>query len=214
MAYIVTDEYFIKELSIPNITDTRDVSSPNSFEQWIDKEARLLLKDALGYELFKDFDGYVDVSGVINPAAPTKWLNLVNGVEYTVDSVVYRWEGLIYSEGSFKGSLMAYFVYCKWLEYQMSQLSGMGEKRGQAVNAEPYNSTQRLTTLWNTFVDKYQSTECYFPVNYYYDGVLVTDYSPNGTSNFVSLIKFLEDNKTDYPDAALKMYDVRNQLGI
>lgn len=215
MAYIVTREYFLKELSIPNVNEVRDVSGgTDTFEMYIDKEARQLLKDALGYDLFKDFDSYVDVNGVISPVAPAKWLNLVNGTDYVVDGVTYRWQGLIFDEGAFKSSVLAYYVYCKWLEFQISQMTGVGEMKGDAVNSTPYNSTQRLVTLWNTFVEMYQDTECKSPVRYYYDGVLVNDYSYHSNSNYVSLIKFLQDNDTDYQDASLRLYGLRNSLGI
>lgn len=217
MAYIVTREHFIKELSIPSANfDNRDIKGGNdTFDMYMDKEARELLGNALNFTLFSDLDSYVDVNGVLSPTAPQKWLNLVNGKTYTKDGVDYRWKGLIYEEGAFKGSVLAYYVYCKWLEYQVSQLTIMGEKRGEASNTSSFNSTYRLTNIWNEFVSQYQGDYVNSGIKYYLHGVPVTDYAYSGNkSQYVSLLQFLIDNETDYPDAGLKLYEYKNSFGI
>lgn len=96
-----------------------------------------------------------------------------------------------------------------------SALSGVGNVVIEAKNATNVNNTQISTTVWNEFVNQYQSDYHTRPYNYIYNGVHVVDWlGYNNESGFVSLVKFLSDNDTDYPDATLKMYDFKNQLGL
>ena len=103
--YIIDVSYFIRELSIPNVNETLSESGMN-LEYFIDEKVRLLLQKALGYQLFKDFDSNV-VNGVLQATTPQKWVNLVEGVEYTKSGKPYKWNGLIYQDGAFKKSLLA-----------------------------------------------------------------------------------------------------------
>lgn len=214
MAYIIDESYFQRELYVPN-SDELNSGAFNELQSFIDDKARLCLKNALGYALFKDLDDNI-TDGVLNDDAPQKWIDLVNGVEYTLDGKTYKWQGLIYTEGAFKKSLLANFVYCEWLTYNQSRMSGVGEVVTTAKNAINVNSTQRLVTIWNDFVDMYQDgIYNYEYQEYYHNNIKVIDWLGNSTYNdYVSLIKFLVDNDTYYPDAPLRRYKKQNQLGI
>jgi hypothetical protein len=212
--YLGVDKtYFIKELSIPNVNDAGEVSTNLTFD--IDKYGRLLNKKALGNVLYADLDSEL-VDGNLPNTAPQKWLNYVNGTDYTKDGKTYTWQGLSYAEGSFKTSIIAYYVYYFWLENQISSLTPVGLKMIEAKNASGVNPTQLMVTIWNEFLKQYQS-EVFAdrPHFYYINGVPITDWIGNQrTDNYVSLLTFLEDNKTDYPDATMFRYEVKNQLGI
>ena len=55
----------------------------------------------------------------------------------------------------------------------------------------------------------------YNPTVFYKEGVKVIDWIGNNTNDdYVSLIKFLSDNDQDYPEASLKLYKTKNQLGL
>lgn len=212
--YIIDESYFIKEIRIPNASEIDVSGSTDSFDSWIDQQARLCLQNALGSVLFADFDSNV-TNGVLDVGAPTKWLDLVNGKTYTKDGYTYIWKGLAFTEGTFKGSLLAYFTYCKWLEFQLSQQTGMGEARGKAVNSMSANSTHRYVMLWNAFVEMYQGKYSETNTLRYIKGVPVRDYYGGRENNsFVSLVEYLKDNEDDYPDPLLIEYNFQNTFGF
>ena len=119
MAYLIDETYFQRELFVPNADDT-DRSAYTELQEFIDNKSRLLLKEVLGYTLFKDLDQNI-TNGILDAGAPQKWLNLVNGVEYVKDGYTYYWEGLLVQEGAFKKSLLANFVFYHWLYYKQTK---------------------------------------------------------------------------------------------
>lgn len=214
MAYLIDETYFQRELFVPN-ADDQDRGAYKELQEFIDEKSRLCLKEALGYVLFKELDSYID-DGNLEGSAPSIWGNLVNGVEYTVNGNTYKWEGLISTEGAFKRSLLANYTYYYWLYYNQSTMSGVGEVVLNAKNAINVNSTQRLVSTWNTFLQMYQGNKTQSGYNkYYHKGIKVIDYIGGGTDdNYVHLIKFLSDNNEYYPNAALKLHKPKNQLGL
>ncbi len=211
--YIIDESYFIKQYIIPNSVETDVSGNTETFEVWIDSKARLCLQEALGTTLFNDLDSNV-ASGVYTPGV-TKWDNLVNGVEYTYQGKTYSWKGLIYTEGTFKGSLLVPFVYSEWLRYENTRMTGVGEVTGQAINAMNVNSTYRYVSVWNEFVKQYQggSNDGSYPKITVKNGIPLYDYF-GGDETYVSLLKFLLHNPTDYPNPSLKCYEFTNTLGI
>lgn len=212
--YLIDASYFTRELSIPNVNEANS-SEAGVLTQFIDDKVRLLLQYALGYDLFTELDENI-TNGVLHNDAPQIWKNLVNGKIYTKNDKSYCWQGLAYTNGAFKVSLLANYVYHEYLQYQYSQLTGAGEVSIQVKNAIGINSNQRLTKVWNEFVEMYQGYN--FGHNglvYMHNGVAVRDYF-NGFDNsqYVSLITFLQDNDGDYPDANLGLFKVKNQLGL
>tara|TARA_R110000782_G_scaffold72273_3_gene144783 strand:- start:475 stop:1119 length:645 start_codon:yes stop_codon:yes gene_type:complete len=214
MAYLIDETYFQRELFVPNADDT-DRSAYTELQEFIDNKSRLLLKEVLGYTLFKDLDQNI-TNGILDAGAPQKWLNLVNGVEYVKDGYTYYWEGLLVQEGAFKKSLLANFVFYHWLYYNQSTMSGVGEVVLNAKNATNINSTQRLTSVWNEFVNMYQGKQTKYTYSEYRrNGIKVIDWVGNNTNDYYSsLIMFLSDNEETYAKAPLKMYHTINQFGL
>lgn len=211
--YLIDETYFIKELSVPNINEM-DADNLTILTQYMDDFARKLLKDALGYDLFKELNTNI-TSGVLDVGAPQKWIDLVNGCEYTKDGKIYKWNGLIFTEGLHKSSLLAKFVFYHWLKYNVTTITGTGEKSIKSVNADSVNSNQRLVTVWNDFVSEYQGSNTRFPTVWYKGATKVIDWFGGGESfGYVSLIQFLTDNETNYPDATLITYSLQNQFGL
>lgn len=211
--YLIDDTYFVRELAIPTIEDMNSVAS-TELELFIDERCRFILREEiLNPELFSDLDSNID-NGVLDVDAPQKWKDLVNGVTYTEDGIDYTWRGLLFAEGSFKGSLLAYYTYCFWYEAQVSYVSGVGDVQAKAKNANNVNPNQRLVNTWNTFVSMYQGN-CEYPYGrfYYHDGVPVSDWFGSADRN-VSLLQFLKHRESDYPDARMKRYEFKNQLGL
>lgn len=203
--YIIDASYFQADKAIPNALELN--SSVNTvLEQFIDKKVRLLLKNALGYQLFNDLDSNI-TNGVLDDGAPLIWQNLVNGVEYTDSVENLKWQGLKQIEGTVKHSLLADFVYYFWLENEAIKNTGVGLVTATSKNANnvSYNST--LSRHWNNFMLQYQG-ELYDYNNWFFDINFNNDY------NYVSLLKFLKDNDADYPDATLRIYNFKNEFGI
>jgi hypothetical protein len=210
--FIIDGTYFIRNYNIPNANELQTGSSIQLM-QYIDERVPFVLKQALGFELFKDLtDNMTD--GILNADAEQRWKDLVNGKTYEKNSKEYRWNGLAYTEGTFKNSLLTPFVYYHYLKDHVSQLSGVGEVAGTAKNAESVNSNQRLVNAWNDFILQYQGACRNKPLRYYKDLVLVTDYYGGKDNSFVDLLTFLQDNQTDYPDAPLTRYELQNSFGL
>jgi len=209
--YIINETYFIKELNIPNDNSIDVSGSTTPFESYIDKESRLCLQNALGSVLFAELDSLV-VGGTYVPDG-SKWDQFIEGETYDFQGVSYTWKGLIFTEGTFKGSVLAYFVYCKWLEFQLSQQTGMGEAKGSAINSQSMNATHRYVNTWNNFIELYQGSERSESFSFV-NGVPFLDYFGANGGSYVSLITYLKHKKDDFENASLKMYEAKNTLGI
>jgi len=213
--YIIDETYFNGGFEIPNVLELNSDAKDN-LEAVVNDKSRLFLQEALGYTEFEDLDQYV-VNGVFDEnIAPQKWLDFVNGKEYTLNGNTYKWQGLIYLQGSLKKSILTDFCYYYWLEEKQSQMVGVGEIVLDAKNANRVNSTQRLVRVWNEFVEKNQK-QCNSVINgaiSFVKGVRFTDYYSGSSNRYVSLVKYLEDNKEDYPSANPRLYETINQLGL
>lgn len=201
--YIIDETYFIKDLAVPNVQPSLDIpNNEMAFEMYIDKYARQLLQNALGVVLFEQLDSQIE-NGSLKPTADQKWKDLVNGKTYQKDGRDLKWKGLIYSEGIFKGSILANYTYYHWHLDQVSRMSGMGEVKGKAVNTAIVNSTERSVRVWNQFIIMYQGFRsmgdgCHFSIK---NGVPFYDYFGGSNSQFVDLLTFLSDHESDYPNA-------------
>lgn len=212
--YLHTREYYQRQLTVPNASGLSANGEPDKLEILADGVPRMFLQNALGNVLFNELDSYV-TNGVLDSGAPQKWLNLVNGVEYTKSNVLKTWKGLTYSEGAFKTSILAYVTYYHWLIDNVSNTTNFGEVVGKSKGAENVDSTQKVVEIWNELVKMNQSYYNYQHANIsYVNGVKFTDWFINSTSNYVSLVTFLQDNELDYPDSTCKLYEIKNQFGI
>jgi len=225
MPYLIDDTFFIGSIEVSNL-DEANSKSLTALNRIIDEKCRLLLLSALSLVNFQEMDSFlvngklpdVPESPEVDPV-PLKWRNLITGCNYTVDGVTKRWKGLYFTEGTYKGSVLANYCFTFYLEENVSYQSGVGEVKAEAKNARGVNSTQKYTTVWNEFLEMYQGSDCYRMVgNIYhvgipqYDGYYLGYFGNN--NNDVSLLQFLSENATDYPDCELCVYDVKNQLGL
>lgn len=216
--YIINDTYFqAPKREIPNL-DEADSKSFAELELLIDEKCRLLLLDFLTSEQVTELESYL-VNGILPTppmGVPQKWIDLVNGKSYTKNGVELRWTGLIYTKGTYKGSLLADYVYSFWLESQVSYMTGVGDAKGQPKGAVLVNPTQRYVHTWNEFVKAYQGNTSGF-CNFDYYGYWNYEYwywYMKGNTNEVSLIQFLSDNEEVYPNDNRKFFEVKNQLGF
>jgi hypothetical protein len=144
---------------------------------------------------------------------PQKWIDLVKGVIYQVNDVDLIWSGLTYEKGTYKGSLLADYVYSFWLEGMASYMTGVGDAKANPKGANLVNPTQRYVNTWNKFVKQYQGLCGKEFNNWLYNGLIYNDFN-NTPNNEVSLLQFLSDKNEDYPNDSRKVFEVKNQLGL
>jgi hypothetical protein len=185
--YIINETYFqAPKREIPNL-DEADSKSFAELERLIDEYCRSFMYCFLTPEEISDFDSYLEY-GIFpkeTDGIPQKWIDLVNGTTYTSNGVDLVWRGLIQENGSSNNSLLADFVYSKWLETQASYMTGVGDSKGNPKGAYLVNPTQRIVNVWNEFVKKYDS-----------------------------LLKFISENPDDYTSESRQFFELRNQLGL
>jgi hypothetical protein len=212
--YLIDASYFNREIAIPNVNELQG-NSATELTEFIDGKVRLLLQEVLGYDLFTDLNSDI-TNGVLKTDAEQKWKDLVNGKTYIKNGKNYRWKGLLFTEGTFKSSLLADYVYYFWLESKLTDMTGVGEVMQVSKNAVSVNSTQRLTNTWNRFVNSVNGGESYGRrgIMYWHVGVPIYDYSHADKSYYVDLFTFLKDNQTNYPDAPFTCFEYKNQFGL
>lgn len=212
--YLHTRAYYQRELQVPDKSGLSANGEPDLLEVLSDGIPRVFLENALGYENFTALDSFV-MDGVLDAGSPQIWQDLVHGKEYTLDGTVYKWKGLAYEDGAFKVSILAQATYYYWLEDNLSKSTGVGEVVGNAKNTVNVHSTQKMVSIWNQFVqmNQHNIVDSYPNVSII-KGVKFTDWFKTSSNNYVSLVKFLQDHKEDYPGAPCKTYEIKNQFGI
>jgi|SRR5690606_24378260 len=214
--YLIDASYFVRELSIPNIDETYSENKKN-LEYFIQDKVRLLLQNLLGYELFKDFESYLVNGALPSTGVPLKWTNLVYGAEYSIASKTYKWNGLIYTLGTYKKSLLAKYVYCEFLKEEQNTMTGVGMKVVEAKNSINYTSNYKLNNVWNQFIKEYQGGSNYLDKPYIgkKNSTTFIDWLGGENNNgYVSLVRFVMDNKDDYPNAPVYRYRIENSFGL
>jgi hypothetical protein len=170
--YLIDNTYFTGKYEIPSILESQSGAS-ELLNQFIEIEVPLFMQGLLGFELFSEFDGYID-DGVLIDSAPQKWQDFVNGITYDGK----RWNGFIYSIGTYQKSLLTNLIWCKYLT-DKNRIDGNGNANVlDSKNAILGNTANQYYPIYNEFVE------------------LVCSENTNG---FVSLNEFLIDKRTDYP---------------
>ena len=139
---LIDSTYFIGGINLPGGSLTGDLSDIDAYITMYEKEA---LIDLLGYTLYKDF--------IANPT-DTRWTRFSAGYEYTVeyggDTHSIKWNGLVNDE---KVSLLAYYIYYKYVEFHVTHTSGFGELLQNSENASKISITQKRVNAWNRFIE-------------------------------------------------------------
>ncbi len=211
---IIDNTYFTKGwLFIPNNKDinaepTASPSAQSGIDFFIEEYERELLLNALGVTLFNDL--------IANPST-TKWVELIDGKDYTINSKTKRWNGL---KGANMQSLIAFYVYCQYLRNDNSTYLTTGIAQNTANNAERSDPAPKFVKSWNRFLSQYQGNGYnygYPTVIYNRSGMRGLDYY--GQDNVeVNMFQYLTDQNelipTDFPDFEFKFYETYNTLGI
>ena len=226
---ITTPEYYKGDIHIPNVVNAspavNDLSNDSELNRFISQYEREVLIKLLGYNLYKEFSEQFDVDGdgqwTIKPASDQKWKDLLNGKEYTIDSVTYNFRGLIFSEGLGNSliniSLLSYYVFYNFLSNDVDTYSSVGVQSELAKNADRVSAIPRAVKAWDKF---YQLS-----VGTYNTPMYITNASGmNGIDWFGcddgerSLFEFINDINLETPDTYADWKPQRinniNQFGI
>ena len=146
--------------------------------------------------------------------ADQKWKDLIEGVNYTIDTIVYRFDGL---RGANKESLLAYFIFCEYMERDQSTYSTTGVNRTLPANAVPFEPNPTYLKCWYKFLNAYQNkTSSNEPIVFERNGIVGIDYYGNRErkGGLVTLETFLNDHSDDYPGFYLERYETKNSWGL
>ena len=146
MANLIDVSYFVGEISLPGQVLTGSLADIDPFIVKYEREA---LIDLLGYTLYKELKAEIDAASYT-----TKWNRLVNGHEYEIDylgdTYLVKWNGLVNSELI---SLLAYYIYFKYIQFHVTHTSGFGELIQNAENASKVSPSQKMVNAWNRFIE-------------------------------------------------------------
>jgi len=149
------------------------------------------------------------------PNADIKWQNLVEGNEYVKDSVTYRFDGL---RGFMQDSMVAFYVFCKYMENDESYYSTTGTIKSDASGANTFSPTTKYLDAWYIFLEKYQNEVGVNEHRYFtdcYGNVVGIDYYNQQTKNvLVTLETYMKDHETDFVGYEFTRYNGANSLGI
>jgi hypothetical protein len=145
---IISSSYFKGGIHIPNSQDT----APNSnllgngkkLELFIEEYELDILIKCLGFTLYDEFSKQLDSSKPkgLKDNAPSKWEDLLNGKEYDLYGKKVVWRGLIFKNKDLNRSLIAYYVFCEYLNNDLQSYRGTGvqkenSKNSKSVSADP-----------------------------------------------------------------------------
>lgn len=214
---IIDATYFEKGLLyIPNSKDisaspTATPSTQSELEVFIDNYERDLLLNAFGVDLFNQLK--VAMSDYDNAAQ--KWVDLVEGKDYTINGKKHRWEGL---KGYNKQSVIAFYVYCQYLRNDESTYTTTGIVQNTGKNADNYSPTGKYIKAHNCFLKQYQNSDYGQPnIIINGSGSMGLDYFNNSDvqrSFYQYLVDANELDVTAFPDFEFKVYDTETSLGI
>jgi len=214
---IITTAYFLnKNVFIPNAVAQPSIGSntPTSINQLqaeIDEREDELLLSFLGQaqkaELYDQFES----NGDWKPTALQKWKDLVDGVDFNDK----HWNGLRYTIGTKKISLIAYYVYFYYLKEDFSTYSTTGIQVAQAENAISQLPNEKQVSAWNRFVNIYnggniQTKNYAFSRNW--NGTMLR--WNNGERNEVSLYDFMSAKSDVYNLSFFNHHNVINSMNL
>ncbi len=193
----IDGSYLRGEILIPNLdfkpTDGNTYS--DDILQAIDQYETEILKSLLGYDLWKLLIADLDAGG--NPQA-ARFTNLVDGAEFTNTynfTKTLKWNGIRNTE---KLSFSAYYMFFKYVDRNHSKLSGVGNVKLKAENAERVSPVIKTTKAWSDMLDLYGR----IPSQYedFYVNPIQGSNLPCEFNGLSSAYNFLYANKSTYPE--------------
>lgn len=216
---IVTRSYFKGEIQVANsqkkAPNSNLLGNSLSLDQFIARYERVILTKLLGYDLYKSFSDQFDVSAAgvwtLKTGIDAKWGDLLNGKEYVENGINVKWQGLIFKDGTTNDgidqSLIAYYVYSKFIEATEFNHSGVGMQSEASKNSTRVNARAKVANAFNTFY----MMACGY--TYDYDGLL--SYL---SGDYKTLYQFITDmnalDSATYPNWSPTSFELTNRYGL
>jgi hypothetical protein len=220
---IINSSYFQGNLKVPNTQDAltplsdRRGNEVNLGEYIIRYETQIMIY-ALGNALYSSFIDSFETNGDVKTGAEQRWKDFINGVDYTIDGTDKVWKGLRYLEGGLNYSLIAYYVYSKFLPDISTTFGAPGIQKNNAKASRGYSSIPKTADIWNEFLYKYQGGELptnNYPIKYESRGLSGLDWSQQQDSEyFTSMYRYLQDNADQYDGLMTRLFAVENSFGL
>jgi len=168
---------------------------------------------AFGYQQTTELFDQFETNGDFKPAALQKWKDLVDGKEYAGGTK--KWNGLRYSIGTQKISLIANYTFFKYLGMDFSQYSTTGVQVPWAENSSRQLPNGKQTAAWNAFINVYQGNLNGRGYSFFsnWNG-LGMRWATNRSLNQVTLYEFLTDHPEDYDNSFFTMLGMVNPYNL
>lgn len=188
---------------LPNLNEPEpNLVLQMDLETLIETSEEDVLSKTFGIPMYEDFMTYI-VDGDIDTLAPENYQKLFKGAMYSKDGKDYYFKGLV--DFDKKYSLLVPYVYHQYWEINITQTTEFGQAKIKTKVGLPASSIPKMVDAWNRFVSEYSGD--FANVSGYTDEgnpFIMLDrgvdyYCQSNTDTYVSLIKFLVDNKDQYP---------------
>lgn len=215
---IIDTSYFLtKSVFIPNAVAQPSIGSNtptavNQLQEEIDFREDELLLSALGQVQFLELKDQFETSGAWKVSALQKWKDLVDGVVYDEDSK--KWNGLRYTTGTKKNSLIAFYVFFYYLKSDFQTYSTTGMQIPNAENSERQIPNFKQAEAWNSFVNFWNGKKSNLnpTICNVWNGTAMQWNSNN--DNQITLYDFLRDNSDVYDTSFFRSYSIINPFNL
>lgn len=214
---IIDTSYFLKkDVFIPNAVVQPSIGSntPTSIAQLnaeIDQReyefTLSFLGDAQNTELYDQFE----TDGTWKTSALQKWKDLVDGVEFDGK----KWNGLRYTIGAQKISIIAYYIYFFYLKEDFATYSTTGIQVAKSENATSQLPNEKQTTAWNKFVNMYDGANIQqrnYSFSRNWNGLMLR--WNQGERNQVTLLDFFRAKSDVYDTNFISYYGLINPYNL
>lgn len=146
---LIDETYFILDINLP-------AGQYNDIDAYIERFEPKILERAFGYSLAKDIQAYDP-----DEASPAL-VALVEGAEFVVNDVTYKWRGLI-NDG--KVSLIAYYVYYWQRRSTVTTTTAQGEMARNAENMAAAEYGIKIMAAWDSMLREIDSVYAFIQAN-------------------------------------------------
>lgn len=171
MANLLDTSYFIGNLKIP-IDESGILAKLNQAIKIYEPE---ILQKVLGYDLYRSF-----LYGLLEDPILPKWTDLQNGKEYQIDGIYKNWRGLLNVN---KDSLIAYYVWLKFVQSDGSYISGSGIVQSKSENSEVDLTYKSIAINYNRMIEMVKELNDFINAN-------ISDYLTFEQSNLTKFLFF------------------------
>ena len=136
---LIDTSYFFGDIQVGQLSEQ---SVQDTLILFIKQYEPRILEGLLGYATYNKLS-----------ESDPKWTALKTGTEYTdTNGATRKWQGLY--DSTTKISLIAYYVYCQYMENQLTETGGAGEGKILLQNAVVVSAGRKIRKAWNLMVSQ------------------------------------------------------------